>query len=238
MKKLVFRAMILALAVVGSISTIGCNKEDQPCNECHCQTSNPLSDLGWLRAKVAELETPGCAMSMEISTCKYQTDKDGFFFSEEQCYDGQQYLYDCSGNLLCTMGGIAGKRDTVYNVDYSSLQLIYRNFTEDGVVTPVTLDNSDVLSGTKWMFVRHDDAPVNYMYVKMTFTEDGNIQMPFLTLPYVENGSAISVSYPESTRSHRFILSNDGQSLKILDNFHIFSDTQDIWDTTYFERRN
>lgn len=102
----------------------------------------------------------------------------------------------------------------------------------------IVMDNSDVLSGTKWMFVRYDDAPVNYMYVKMTFTQDGNIQMPFLTLPYVEDGSAISVSYPESTRSHRFILSNDGQSLKILDNFHIFSDTQDIWDTTYFERRN
>ncbi len=99
-------------------------------------------------------------------------------------------------------------------------------------------ENNDILSGTKWMFVRYDDEPVNYMYVEMTFTEDGNIQIPFLTLPYVENGSAISVSYPESTRSHRFILSDDGQSLKILDNFHIFSDTQDVWDTTYFERIN
>lgn len=99
-------------------------------------------------------------------------------------------------------------------------------------------ENTDILSGTKWMFVRYDDEPVNYMYIEMIFTEDGNIQIPFLTLPYVENGSAISVSYPESTRSHPFILSDDGQSLKILDNFHIFSDTQDVWDTTYFERIN
>ena len=128
MKKLVFKAMILALVAIGSISTIGCKKEEQPCNECHCQTSNPLSDLEWLSAKVAEFDTPGYIMSMEISTCKYQNDKDGFFISEEQCSDGQQYLYDCSGNLLCTMGGIAGKIDTAYNVDYNSLQLIYRNF--------------------------------------------------------------------------------------------------------------
>ena len=36
-------------------------------------------------------------------------------------------------------------------------------------------ENNDILSGTKWMFVRYDDEPVNYMYVEMTFTEDGNI---------------------------------------------------------------
>ena len=128
MKKLTLKIAVLALVAIGSISTIGCKKEEQPCNECHCQTSNPLSDLEWLSAKVAEFDTPGYIMSMEISTCKYQNDKDGFFFSEEECSDGQQYLYDCNGNLLCTMGGIAGKIDTVYNVDYNSLQLIYRNF--------------------------------------------------------------------------------------------------------------
>ena len=126
MKKLVFKAIILALVAIGSISTNGCKKEEQPCNEGHCQTSNPLSDLEWLRTEVAEMDE--AILSMEISTCKYQNDKDGFFFAEVQCSDGQQYLYDCSGNLLCTMGGIAGKIVTVYNVYYNSLQLIYRNF--------------------------------------------------------------------------------------------------------------
>ena len=131
MKKLVFKAIILAMVAIGSISTIGCKKDkeesnERKCNECHCQTANPLTDLEWLRTEVAEMDE--AILSMEISTCKYQNDKDGFFFAEVQCSDGQQYLYDCSGNLLCTMGGIAGKIDTVYNVDYNSLQLIYRNF--------------------------------------------------------------------------------------------------------------
>ncbi len=35
-----------------------------------------------------------------------------------------------------------------------------------------------------------------------------------------------------------FIIDDDEQMLKILDNFHYYSLTEDIWDTVYFKKVN
>ena len=43
---------------------------------------------------------------------------------------------------------------------------------------------------------------------------------------------------PSSPESHHFILTDDEQTLKILNDFHSCSISQDIWDTTYFKRIN
>ena len=127
MKTNVLKTALMALAAVGILSISSCKKEKEKCNDCHCQVENPLTDLGWLKDKVIEFDTPGYIPSIKVYTCKYQTNKDGFFFEEVGVYDGQQYLFDCTGNLLCTIGGIAGQIDTVYNIDYNSRQLIYSN---------------------------------------------------------------------------------------------------------------
>ena len=126
MKKLVLKTALLALAVVGLFSVRSCEKGEETCSECHCQVENPLTDLGWLKDKLAEYDN-SYSLRIKVYTCKYQTNKDGFFFEEVEMSDGQQYLYDCKGNLLCTTGGISGRLDDVYNVDYNSFQLIYTN---------------------------------------------------------------------------------------------------------------
>ena len=126
MKKLVLKTALLALAVVGMFSVSSCEKGEETCSECHCQVENPLTDLGWLKDKLAEYDN-SYSLRIKVYTCKYQTNKDGFFFEEVEMSDGQQYLYDCKGNLLCTTGGISGRLDDVYNVDYNSFQLIYTN---------------------------------------------------------------------------------------------------------------
>ncbi|MBO7201047.1 MAG: hypothetical protein J6V54_06615 [Bacteroidales bacterium] len=126
MKKICLKFALLALAVVGMFSVSSCEKGEETCSECHCQVENPLTDLGWLKDKLAEYDN-SYSLRIKVYTCKYQTNKDGFFFEEVEMSDGQQYLYDCKGNLLCTTGGISGRLDDVYNVDYNSFQLIYTN---------------------------------------------------------------------------------------------------------------
>ena len=126
MKKVCLKFALLALAVVGMFSVSSCEKGEETCSECHCQVENPLTDLGWLKDKLAEYDN-SYSLRIKVYTCKYQTNKDGFFFEEVEMSDGQQYLYDCKGNLLCTTGGISGRLDDVYNVDYNSFQLIYTN---------------------------------------------------------------------------------------------------------------
>lgn len=127
MKTNVLKIAVLVLASVGMLSISSCEKEKETCSDCHCQVEDPLTDLGWLKDKVIEFDYPAHVPSMKVYTCKYQNNKDGFFFEEVGVRDGQQYLYDCKGNLLCIIGGFAGRVDTVYNVDYTSLQLIYPN---------------------------------------------------------------------------------------------------------------
>lgn len=125
MKRIFLKIALLALVAVG-MSSVSCEKGEETCSECHCQVENPLTDLGWLKDKLAEYDN-SYSLRIKVYTCKYQTNKDGFFFEEAEVSDGQQYLYDCKGNLLCTTGGISGRLDDVYNVDYNSFQLIYTN---------------------------------------------------------------------------------------------------------------
>ena len=126
MNRNILKIALLVLVAVGMLSISSCEKGEETCSECHCQVENSLTDLGWLKDKLAEYDN-SYSLRIKVYTCKYQTNKDGFFFEEVEMSDGQQYLYDCKGNLLCTTGGISGRLDDVYNVDYNSRQLIYSN---------------------------------------------------------------------------------------------------------------
>ena len=82
------KTALLALAAIGMLSISSCEKEEK-CNDCHCQVGNPLTDLGWLKDKVIEFDYPAHVPSMKVYTCKYQNNKDGFFFEEVGVRDGQ-----------------------------------------------------------------------------------------------------------------------------------------------------
>jgi len=105
-----------------------------------------------------------------------------------------------------------------------------------------TNKTTDVLSGTTWTEVR----VVNMLYptqqpIELVFDNDGNMSIGnlFTNIPYTVDNNVMSLSLPSGdTYQHRFILDDDEQMLKILDNFHYNSLTQDIWDTVYFKKVN
>ena len=96
----------------------------------------------------------------------------------------------------------------------------------------------DVFSGTTWLFTGSTANPHPIDSNMLVFDSVGNVQMGVRTVPYSVDSNVITLSHPGSTScSHRFILSEDEQSVKFLDNFN-FTLQSLIWDTTYFERVN
>lgn len=105
-----------------------------------------------------------------------------------------------------------------------------------------TNETTNVLSGTTWSEVR----TVNMLYptqpaIELVFDNDGNMSIGnlFVNIPYTVDNNVMSLSFPSGyTYQHRFIVDDDEQLLKILDNFHYYSLTEDIWDTVYFKKVN
>lgn len=103
-------------------------------------------------------------------------------------------------------------------------------------------EKTDVLSGTTWSRLKVD----NMLYptqstLDLVFDNDGNMSIGnlFVNIPYTVDNNVMSLSFPSGdTYQHRFIIDDDEQMLKILDNFHYNSLTQDIWDTVYFKKVN
>ena len=105
-----------------------------------------------------------------------------------------------------------------------------------------TKEKTDVLSGTTWSRLKVD----NMLYptqstLDLVFDNDGNMSIGnlFVNIPYTVDNNVMTLSFPSGdTYQHRFIIDDDEQMLKILDNFHYNSLTQDIWDTVYFKKVN
>ena len=103
-------------------------------------------------------------------------------------------------------------------------------------------ETTDVLSGTTWSLLKVD----NMLYptqstIDLVFDNDGNMSIGniFVNIPYTVDNNVMSLSFPSGDPcQHRFILDDDEQMLKILDDFHYYSITEDIWDTVYFKKVN
>lgn len=90
-----------------------------------CNVENPLTDLEWLKTTVAEMAES--AEHCSVSKCNYQTDKQGFIISFcDNCPDNMVSLTDCTGNTLCNIGGYAGFRDTIYNIE--NIEVLFKNY--------------------------------------------------------------------------------------------------------------
>lgn len=106
-----------------------------------------------------------------------------------------------------------------------------------------TNKTTDVLSGTTWSLLKVDNMLLyrTQSIIDLVFDNDGNMSIGnlFVNIPYTVDNNVMSLSFPSGDPcQHRFILDDDEQMLKILDNFHYYSLTEDIWDTVYFERVN
>ena len=103
-------------------------------------------------------------------------------------------------------------------------------------------EKTDVLSGTTWTEVRvvNMQDPTQQP-IQLVFDNDGNMSIGnlFVNIPYTVDNNVMSLSFPSGdTYQHRFIIDDDEQMLKILDNFHYYSDAADIWDTVYYKKVN
>ena len=103
-------------------------------------------------------------------------------------------------------------------------------------------EKTDVLSGTTWSRLKVDNMlDPTQSAIDLVFDNDGNMSIGnlFTNIPYTVDNNVMSLSLPSGyTRQHRFILDDDEQMLKILDDFHYYSLTEDIWDTVYFKKVN
>lgn len=103
-------------------------------------------------------------------------------------------------------------------------------------------EKTDVLSATTWTEVKTVNMQdPTQQAIELVFDNDGNMSIGnlFTNIPYTVDNNVMSLSLPSGyTRQHRFILDDDEQMLKILDNFHYYSITADIWDTVYFKKVN
>ena len=83
---------------------------------------NPLTDLPWLKSKVEEITLiiqSGNPLSVSIYQCIYGNNEIGFLIDE----GNMKPFYNCSGDILCIMGGFAG--ETCLELNIISEELIW-----------------------------------------------------------------------------------------------------------------
>ncbi len=98
--------LILILIVISCTD----KKKDVTLNptESICFTNNPLEDLPWLKEIKTFIELNENAAGGEIIAYKYNGED---VFLVDDCYncaDKMVLIYDCSGQIICKFGGIAG----------------------------------------------------------------------------------------------------------------------------------
>ncbi|MCL2327079.1 MAG: hypothetical protein FWC39_01060 [Bacteroidetes bacterium] len=80
-----------------------------------CEFENPLTDLSWLKEKIEEFnlliqENPN--LSIAIYQCTYGNEEIGFLIDK----GNTKPFYNCKGEVLCTMGGVAGETCSELNI--------------------------------------------------------------------------------------------------------------------------
>jgi hypothetical protein len=84
-----------------------------------CEFNNPLTDLPWLKTKIKELKS--YYWHTEIYQCKYGNNETGFLIDE----GNTKPFYNCNGEILCIMGGVAGETCSELNIDFANKKLIW-----------------------------------------------------------------------------------------------------------------
>ncbi|MCR5192557.1 MAG: hypothetical protein K6D59_04560 [Bacteroidales bacterium] len=133
---------------------------------CHCGVANPLEDLEWLHNTAEQFESMRDKQWARIFICKFDSSKQGFIIDPcVNCDDAMQSFFDCEGNLLGNLGGIAGIPISTYNIDPASVSEIYRNYP----------DTAATLVDKSWQLKRFFDRETQTSEIPM----QGNNPIPF-----------------------------------------------------------
>ena len=114
---------LLVSVCVAVLMAAGCDKTDDAGNtsgttdpiEEPKPVENPLTDLPWLKAKVDEITLiikNGNPLSVSIYQCVYGDSETGFLIDEGNI----KPFYNCKGEVLCIMGGVAGETCPELNI--------------------------------------------------------------------------------------------------------------------------
>ena len=102
MKRSILNLAAILLLVAGSFSCmISCKKEHPVENPDQvCGVDNPLTDLEWLRQRVADLASS--TTHARITQCTYETNKIGFLIEPcVGCLNIMCEFVNCDGIVLC-----------------------------------------------------------------------------------------------------------------------------------------
>jgi len=110
--------MLVIIGIALLFLSLSCQKDKV------CHVNNPLADLPWLKTKINEfnlLSQGNPTLTVAIYQCKYGNGKTGFLVDEGNI----KSLHNCSGDVLCIMGGFAGETCSELRID--NAELIWEN---------------------------------------------------------------------------------------------------------------
>ena len=74
-----------------------------------CTIEDPLQNLEFLKEAKDTIDKVACAGKSTITQYTYNSNTVFEVNICDQIADGQTLIYDCSGEIICTFGGIAGE---------------------------------------------------------------------------------------------------------------------------------
>lgn len=103
---------LILLFLLFSFFSFSCKKtaekQSPPSQDEICNTLNPLEELSWLKEIKTMFELRGGAPGAQIIAYKYNG-SDVFWIDDcFGCDDNLIRIYNCTGEVICEMGGIAG----------------------------------------------------------------------------------------------------------------------------------
>jgi hypothetical protein len=110
--------------------------------EVICDVENPLTDLPWLKEKIAQYEASG--FYSRIYQCTY---KHGIGFLD--IAGSMNFFYNCAGEVICILGGFAGNTCPELEIDFENKKLIW----EASRITPC-IEFEDPIRDIPWLAVR------------------------------------------------------------------------------------
>jgi hypothetical protein len=126
MKENILKITAILLILTGTVACvmISCKKENNA-QEQVCNVDNPLTDLEWLRQRVAGFASNPLT-HIRISQCTYGTNETGFLIEPcVGCPDFGCELVNCEGSLLCVLWGLVGSDCGEFHVDFENKKLIW-----------------------------------------------------------------------------------------------------------------
>lgn len=102
--------LIIAIAFLGLVSCEESNEVNTICEKVIvvCNEQRPLENLTFLKEAKDTIDRIDCAGKSSITQYTYNSEIVFEIIICNQIADGQTFVYNCAGEVVCVFGGIAG----------------------------------------------------------------------------------------------------------------------------------